>query len=264
MGTELVVQQQVETPKSPMRLFELPCGYLDDQGQLHTEVTVREITGDEEDMLVSPKVPGTRKMSELMVRCVERIGTFTEKKDIIRLIPELVVGDRVFLLFAIRRATLGDDFPFEEQCPHCSETYPYNFDLTGLEVKKMPDPKKRIFDVTLPKCGKVVRFHPMTGKDEVRLEKATKGTDSASASILLRLDMLDGKPPELVDVKKLGLQDRQFLRDRFEEIEGGVETTIQVACQGCGKDFDREVRVDDRGFFFPSEIQKSWSQKYST
>ena len=263
MGVEHVVQGQVETPKSPVGLFELPCGYLDENGELHTEVTVREISGDEEDMLVSSNVPNLRKMNELLIRCVERIGPYTEKKDLIKIIPKLVVGDRVYLLFAIRRASLGDLFPFEEVCPKCDKKHGYTQDLKDLKIVKMPDPKKRIFDEVLPRSKKSVRFRPLTGADEDRLNKALSGSDSASAAILIRLELLDGAPPTLADVKKLGLQDRIWIRKKFDEVEGGVETTLECTCPFCNHEFQRDLQVNDPGFFYPSEIQPSSSERSS-
>jgi hypothetical protein len=263
MGIEHVVQAQVETPKPPVGLYEMPCGYLDDSGELYTEIVVREITGGEEDMLVSKSVPNLRKMNELLIRCVERIGPYQERKDIIKIIPKLLVGDRVFLLFAVRRASLGDMFPFEEVCPKCDKKSGYMQDLSEMKIVKMPDPRKRIFDEVLPRSQKPVRFRPLTGADEERLNKALDGADSASAAILIRLELLDDKPPTMADVKKLGLQDRIWLRRKFDEAEGGVDTTMEVECPFCNHKFERDLQVDDPGFFYPSETQLSSSEKSS-
>lgn len=257
MGVEHFVQQQVETPQAPLGVFELPCGYLDEAGELHTDVNVHEITGDEEDMLVSGKIPNIRKMNELLIRCIERIGPYTERAEVIKLIPKLLVGDRVFLLFAIRRATLGDMFPFEEVCPKCDKKSSYLQNLADLKIVSMADPKARIYDAVLPKSQKKVRYRPLNGGDEEKLNKVLDGADGASAAILLRLEMLDDKPPEMADVKKLGLQDRIWLRKQFDEVEGGVDTTLECTCPFCEHDFERDLKVDDPGFFYPAETQKS-------
>ena len=59
--------QQMETPKGTLGVFDLPCGYLDPQTQeLFTEVQVREITGNEEDMLASQQIPSAQKISQLL------------------------------------------------------------------------------------------------------------------------------------------------------------------------------------------------------
>jgi hypothetical protein len=259
-----VVQYAMEFPKSSVGVFELPCGYLDGEGKLHTEAEVREITGEEEDMLASKAVPGAKKMSELLSKCVVRIGSIVDPGTLYEVLQDLVQGDRVFLMFAIRRVTLGDDYPFMQKCPNseCGEEQLFKMNLGELELKKPIDPKKRIFDIKLP-TGLSARVHPAIGRDEPRIQKLAKGLDGPSQAIMLRLDMLDGKPPSLAAVKALGMKDRAVLREAFEDIEGGVNTTMDVECPLCGSSFQREVDIGDEGFFSPSAVLKSWKTKSS-
>jgi hypothetical protein len=262
--TAMLSQNQVTTPKSSQGVYDLPCGYLDEAGNLFTDIAVREITGVEEDMLANPKTLPVKKINELLSRCIERIGPITDRGRISQIALDLTIGDRAFLMFAIRRISLGDEYPFKDKCPKCEVEKLYTVDLGALEPKKMPDAKKRIFDLTLP-SGKLARIHPMTGKDEERLAKFDKNkNDTLSLSILMRMEMLDGKPPTLADVKSLGIRDRNFLRDQFEECEGGLDTEIDMECSECGHEFKRDVDVGQAGFFFPSAIQKSLKPKSST
>ena len=262
--TAMLTHHQVTVPKSSQAVYDLPCGYVDEAGNLFTDVAVKEITGAEEDLLANPKTQAVKKINELLSRCVERLGPITDRGRISQAILDLTIGDRAFLMFAIRRISLGDDYPFKDKCPECEEEKLFTVDLGELEPKKMPDPKKRSFETAMP-SGKTVRFHPMTGKDEERLTKFDKNkADTLSLSILMRLDILDGKTPTLQDVKALGLRDRNFLRDQFEESEGGLDTEIDLECPQCGHAFKRDVDVGQAGFFFPSAIQKSLRAKSST
>ena len=262
--TAALARHQMTTPKSTQGVYDLPCGYLDESGNLHTEVALHEITGTEEDLLANPKMQPVKKINELLTRCIDRIGPFTERGRVSQIVLDLTVGDRAFLMFAIRRISLGDDYPFKDKCPSCEEEKLYTVDLSELEAKQMPDPKKRAFDQTLP-SGKQAKFHPMTGRDEERLAKFDKNkADTLSLSILMRLDLLDGKAPTLPDVKNLGLRDRNFLRDQFEDSEGGLDTEVDLECPDCGEAFKRDVDVGQQGFFFPSAIQKSLKAKSST
>lgn len=252
-----VVQLQMEEPKATVGIYELPRGYLDGDGNLHTEVVVHEITGYEEDMLAAPKVPAAKKMNELLVRCVDRIGTITDRERLTEAVTNLGVGDRVYLLFAIRRTSLGDTYPFEETCPNCGEKKLFTIDLSEMEVKHGAEPATRVFDLTLP-TKKTVRFHPMTGADESKMLKlASKGADTLSLAMAMRIDMLNGKPPALQDVKALTLRDRNAFRAAYEAVEGGVETTMEVECPGCEHVFERDVEVGDVGFFFPTRLESS-------
>jgi hypothetical protein len=262
---DTVRQAQLENPKGTHGVFELPCGYLDDKGELHTEVQVREITGHEEDMLGSKSVPNHKKVGNLISACVERLGDITDRKTLSTIGGELTLGDRVFLMFAIRRTTLGDEYPFRGACPNESCNYRglFTLDLSDLEVRKMPNPKQRIYEIELP-SGKTARYRPLLGRDEEELAKATNSNEALSLSILMHLEMLDDKPPTLAMVKNLGMRDRNALRDAFEEIEGGVDTTLEMTCPMCGAEFEEELNVGQAGFFFPSSIQKGSKRNSST
>ena len=260
--SEALLMNQMEEPKAPIGIFELPCGFLDTDGTLHTEVEVSEITGHEEDMMAARSIPHYKKMGTLIARCVKRIGTITDRGRISMITSDLTIGDRAFLIFAIRRVTLGDLLPFDSTCPKCEKSAAYSISLADLDVKKMADPKKRIYDITLP-SKKMVRFHVMVGRDEENLAKKDMPDDSLSAALLARLEMLDGKPPTIGDLKSMSARDRNHLRSTFEEVEGGVDVSIDMTCRLCGHEWESEVDPGQAGFFFPSVAQKT-SKKRST
>lgn len=249
-----VIQAQMSEAKSTVGIFELPCGYLAPDGELITEVQVREITGVEEDMLAAKNIPGGKKITQLLGNCLERLGPMTDKPILVRCARDLLIGDRVFLMLAIRRVTLGDDFPFEKECPKCDHKSLYTVDLGSLETQKMGDPKKRVYEGALPN-GKSVRWHCMTGKEEETLSKVGT-TDALSASILVRVDSINGGPVSMQAIKALSMRDREWLRERFDESEGGVDTTLQLTCPECGAEFEDQLDVGQTGFFFPSRILK--------
>jgi hypothetical protein len=171
---------------------------------------------------------------------------------------DLLIGDRVFLMLAIRRVTLGDDFPFDHECPKCEKTALHIVDLSKLEVKNMPEPKKRVHEGVTP-SGKKVRWHCMSGKEEETLSKV--GTsDALSASILVRLDLLNDAPAGMAALKAMSMKDREWLRGRFEDTEGGVDTTIKLVCEHCGHEFEDQLDVGQTGFFFPSRLLKRSSK----
>lgn len=253
-----LIQQQLEEAKSSYQMGDLPCGYLELQtGMVHQEVTVREINGDDEDMLGAKNVPPHRKMAELLIRCITRLGPYSGTQQIAPIVPELVIGDQVYLLFLVRRASLGDMYPFKETCPECSEERLYSVDLSTLDVKKSSDPRVRSYDFTLPRSGKKVRFHPLLVKQQAELTKAQGKADAISRAMYLRLELFDGRPAMVNDLKALGMADRKALRKQFEKVEGGVETTFQVVCTACNHEFDREVDPTDEGFFSPEELENS-------
>jgi len=253
-----IIENQITEPKSSIGLFDLPCGYIDSDGTLHTEIKVREITGHEEDMLANRKLKSTKKLNELITRCVERIGTITDKGKLSQVVLDMTVGDRLFAIFAIRRVTVGDNYTYQVKCKECNAVNTVTMDLSTLEVKYMPDPTKREFEVTLPKSKLHVTFTPMTGRGEEKLSNLGKNTeDTLSLALLMRLTEIEGARPTLKAVKNMSSVDRIYLRDSFTKVEGGVETSVELDCPECYAEFKEDLDVSQAGFFFPTVAQES-------
>ena len=257
-----ITQNQIETPKSSQGVFELPCGFIDSSGVLHREAHLREMSGREEDLLASPKMTPQKKINALLAACTERIGSIVDRGQIQAVIPSLTQGDRVFVLVSLRRTTLGDELPMEEECPECKVKGNYIADLGSLDVKPLADPMKRVFDLTLP-SGKTARFRLGNGNDEERIAKVADD-EKPSMAFLCRLELLDGKPPSLMAVKSLGWRDRQELRAAMEEQDGGLDSALDLTCPACGHDFQRDLDLGAQGFFFPARTQKGWKKRSST
>lgn len=257
---QMMTLQAMETPSSSVGLCELPCGYITPDGRLYTDAQVREITGYEEDMLVSDAVPASQKLDMLLAGCTVRIGPVSDPGALAAIIPTLTVGDRVAMLFAIRRATIGDALPMRHECPNkeCRTKSLFVVNLSDLKIQKMADPMKRVYDVTLP-SGRTVRFRVSTGEDEARTAKFLKKDkmDAVSQMMLMRLDLLDGQPPSLEMLKKMGMKDRSFLRREFNRVEGGVDTSIDLECPKCGTEWTTELNVSANSFFSLQEQQKA-------
>lgn len=252
----MLTSQQLETPKATVGVFELPCGYLDPaDNQLHVEVEIREIKGREEDMLNSKKVPSDRKLSNLLAACVERVGTITSKDKIRAIIDDLPTGDRVFLMFSLRRVSLGDDLPVREVCPNgkCKANNFYIIDTSELDVKPMPDPYKRTYDVELPSKRRV-RFRVSTGRDETMRSKirTQNKEDLVSLVMMMRIETIDEEPPTLDKIADMSLRDRVFLRKQFEAVEGGIDLEVDLTCPKCDYEWKKDLELTP-DFFFPSE-----------
>jgi hypothetical protein len=174
------------------------------------------------------------------------------------MLQQLPIGDRVFLIFAVRRTTLGDELPIRERCPECQKLGLFMIDLKeDLDVKPMKDPRQRVHDLTLPSTRKA-RVHVATGEDEERMTKIlrkNKREDALSHSIMMRLELLDDVKPTLEMVKSLGMRDRHYLRRSFEDIEGGVDTKLEYECAECGCEWEKDLDLKASGFFFPGDQQ---------
>lgn len=258
-----MLDPKLEQPQSSIDGFELPCGFLDEEGGLHTDVIVREMTGEEEEILAAKNIPNGKKYNRVLARCTNQIGDFSEQHDISRIVQDLTQGDRVYLLFAIRRASLGDEMPFTTKCPQCDTESQMTIDLKDLEIKKMPDPLIRTYSTKLP-SGKNAQMKVLVGRGEDMIAKAfKKGVDVISTAILARLAELDGEPPSIKGLKKLSLKDRNHLKNIWEDHEGGVDTAVEIECPSCENEYEADIGIGDEGFFNPSAALKSWKKKSS-
>lgn len=250
-----IIENQIADPKPGIGTGTLPCGYLTDAGELLTAVWVREITGSEEDMLASPKIKDHRKMGELISRCVMAIGTVTDRDELTRMVPKLLVGDRVYLFLLIRRVTLGDNYPFKSKCADCSYEGSFDIDLSTMTVKEMANPTQRSVEVTTPRGSKVT-MSPMDGIREERLSALKNDNDKATLALVSRVTHIDSKPATIGDLKAMPLSERNFLRDQYQDLEGGVDTSLEITCPDCKAEFKNELDITQRAFFFPSVAKK--------
>ena len=257
-----VIENQIRDAKGSRGALTIPCGLIGENGEIYTDAEIREISGHEEDMLASKKIPASRKMGTLLAKCCTRLGPYTGD-ELEKQVRNLPVGDRVLLLLRIRQITLGDEFPYRHECPECNYKGMFTIDLNDMEVKAMPDPTQRIHEFDLS-SGAHVRFHIMTGTDEERLSDVMKESDKVTMTILARLDLLDGGLPTLEVIKDLGMKLRNELRDRFNEVEGGVDTSVEIECPRCEELVITELDITQQGFFFPSAALKKWKKKSSS
>ena len=181
---------------------------------------------------------------------------------------KVLVADRFYTLLQIRSLTFGDDYAFQVQCQShgCRERFEWELNLKDLPVRVLSDEARAAFkngnrlETQLPRDGRKVWFRLMTGADEVRAATALRaGRDG------MLLTALAMRIVEIEDVKAeekrrflddMELADAAALLDRFDEADGGVETSIEVECPVCGGVQDVQLPFE-RGFFLPSTRTRS-------
>jgi hypothetical protein len=175
----------------------------------------------------------------------------------------VLVADRFYALLQIRSLTFGDEYVFQVQCESagCRERFEWELNLKNLPVRALSEAARAAFrdgnrlETELPRDGRKVWFRLMTGADEVRAATALRtGRDGALLTALaMRIVEIDGVKAEdkrrfLEDME---LADAAALLDRFDEADGGVETSIEVECPACGAVQDLQLPFE-RGFFLPT------------
>lgn len=234
------------------KVFNLVHGYVDKEGVCHYEAEVREMTGVEEDILGDRRIPVGQRMDKILANCTVRIGTLTESKQIQTVIRKLTVADRLRLLIGVRIVSFEPSYAFRAKCSECGSENNFTVGLDTLEVDYPEDRLLRQLDIVLP-SGAKCKFHILTGEDETKMAAARKDAkDLMSLAIMARLDELSGKKPDMAEIKRLSMRDRNFLRQNFMRTEGGVKTEVDVDCPSCGKAFKSECDIGQANFFFPN------------
>jgi hypothetical protein len=104
--------------------FQLPLGYVDSQGTLHREGTMRLATAfDEITPLKDPRVqsnPGYLLVI-LLARVVTRLGTLEHINP--KTIEGLYAGDLAYLQALYRRVNEHGSNRVVTQCPHCDKSF---------------------------------------------------------------------------------------------------------------------------------------------
>lgn len=231
----------------PDGAVELAAGWLDPHtGETHTDATVRELNGADEEALSKPELGKNagRFMQTLLARAVTRVGPVEDPPN--SLLGTLLVGDRDILLLAIRRATYGDELEMSVECPACSERLDVQYDIS-TDIPMRPFAGERVFEQKL-RHGRVVRCTLATGSDQEAFLNAGRKTLAELNTLLLSrcVTDIDGVALGTEGVRALGVQDRRdLLRELTERQPGPKYTDIELECPTCAKKFPMMLDLQD-------------------
>jgi hypothetical protein len=222
-----------------MHTFELPSGI---------EIELKEMTGAEEELLTNQRLIRTGDaINQVLRNCFVRIGDNAEPS--VNDVLDLLSGDRLFALVRLRQISLGDEVELELSCPNsaCRMTNYVTTNLEDLEVTPYTD--QREFDFKLPGSKKTVRFGYLDGHKEKRL--ASLREPNITSVMLIRILDIDGKPPSKKILAEMSMRDRNALRQEMDRVDAGIDTSIEVACDGCGTRIRTRLEAEP-AFLFPA------------
>lgn len=235
------------------KIVKLPYGYVQN-GSALDEVEIRAMTGVEEDILSDDKLPMVHRLNEMVLNCIERIGSVTDKAKIKEMYPKLSSEDQYALMVALRAISVKPTYDLETDCPSCGVPVSINdIDLNSLQIR--PAKKDGLpIEVTLP-SGRKAKVKVMLIEDSIKnAELRLQGEARMSVAVLARLTELDGKSPTLDDVRGLLFADRVRLRNLFDELEGGIENEFKVTCPQCKRTFTEMLDIARPEFFAPKGL----------
>jgi len=276
-------------------VFTLVGGYLDDDGEIHREIHLRSMSGDEEDMLGNRGIHILERMGTILSSCIERLGTITDKGKIAQAVSRLPLGSRTHALVCLRRVThwkrTKDIYEMDVRCPirACERVGSYNVNLAELDTYDMPEPDKRVYELKLQDSGVDVAWRVASSAQERVLSAVGDLEESRilTFAIMVRLESIDGKSVRLgigdlltADKKKIKLSkagqeifnivrrwtvgDREDIRSDISDKEPSIDTELEFECNHCHKPFKGDLDIGQESFFFPSATSRRSKKKSST
>lgn len=259
----MVEEDRLIDPSSTEMFGRLPCGVVVN-GEVRRDFEVSEMTGYEEDILAG-NGPVTERMTRVIYNCLVSLGGITKDQpdELAAAVASLLMPDRMFLLIAIRRVTVGSLFRMRILCPNCKKKGYVSIDLVTIKTFSMEDALVRSFEEDLG-GGVTVLWHAMNATDEAWLTDERDGSDGSSKvtlAMLARVDAVNGvkldrKTPlglknAISTLKGLSLSKRLALRELFKKREGEVDDSVKYKCPSCGFAIEGDIDFSQADFFFP-------------
>ncbi len=234
-----------EPPELADTEVTLPGGVFTPQGQRLRRVEIRELNGHDEEHLSRAKTVG-----EFKRRVVECGVVKIEGHDPEPLLPEMLMGDRDFLIVAIRKATFGKTLDLTLNCPNCREQQEIEYDFDkDIPVRELDEEGTSIFSIEL-KSGRVARAALPQAQDEDAVLKAATNDNVTMAetnTLMLQqvLQDIDGMPVTArEEVLRLSMADRRtILNDLHERRIGPQFEEVTYACARCDVEMPIAISV---------------------
>jgi len=205
-----------------------------------SSATVREMTGhDQRKFMNKTALANGTAINDLLANCTDTIDDQplpSDPKERVTAILDLLEGDRSALLFGIRRHSLGDEFIFTMECPHCKRKETWEVDLASQDFsfKAYPHGKDKAIEYdskVLP--GLTVKVRLLDGHGSMAVMKKGDAMDLLT-DLEVRLPQYKNKD-QWVGMKLQLVSDRVLgeLRQKLREAEGQVDSRVTVTCKNC-------------------------------
>jgi hypothetical protein len=233
----------------PSNITELPGGFIDADGMLHTTARIREITGaDEEAMAKEFKTPSmsvARLVDLILRRCVISVGSFDPVPP--GILSSLLVGDRSALMLAIRILTFGRDWEVPDfPCRLCGAVFGTVVELDSIPMKKLENPMVQEIDVPL-RHDRVATLALVTGA--VQLEVSTldrTAPEETTLAIDRCIRKIDGREVIPPLAQNMGMADRKKILEALTSAQPGPQMEeVSVQCSVCDQEANYTLNLID-------------------
>jgi acetylornithine deacetylase/succinyl-diaminopimelate desuccinylase-like protein len=114
--------------------FELPKGYVDEKGQTHREVTLREITGADQEAMLNPQLRNNpaKMLTALLARVITKLGTLEGRQVDAGVTANMFKSDRDFLILKLKEIDSGPEMDIDVECPDCGKKFKAMLDISDF------------------------------------------------------------------------------------------------------------------------------------
>ncbi len=222
-------------------VVELPGGLCDETGVAARDAELRRLTGEDEAWLASLSltVPTAAVVSGLLARCTLRLGEQLQPGA--ERVRRLLVGDRDFLMLALRRLSFGSHFDALLACPACTQTMDMSFEADDIPVQRREQVRER-YDLELRRRdGSPAQaiFHLPTGADQEALAGGPP-VDPGRALLARCVERIDGSPAAGEELDSLDDASLGALDESIEQLAPTVDLAMRIDCPSCGHVFDAD------------------------
>jgi len=114
--------------------YELPKGYVDDKGQLHKDVTIREITGADQEAMLNPQFRNNpaKMLTALLARVIVKLGALEGRQVDTAVTANMFKSDRDFLIMKLKEIDSGPEMEIDVECPDCGKKFKAMLDISDF------------------------------------------------------------------------------------------------------------------------------------
>jgi len=114
--------------------YELPKGYVDDNDQLHKDVTIREITGADQEAMLNPQFRNNpaKMLTALLARVIVKLGALEGRQVDTHVTAAMFKSDRDFLIMKLKEIDSGPEMEIDVECPDCGKKFKAMLDISDF------------------------------------------------------------------------------------------------------------------------------------
>jgi len=114
--------------------YELPKGFVDDKGQLHKDVTIREITGADQEAMLNPQFRNNpaKMLTALLARVIVKLGALEGRQVDTAVTANMFKSDRDFLIMKLKEIDSGPEMEIDVECPDCGKKFKAMLDISDF------------------------------------------------------------------------------------------------------------------------------------